>query len=42
MQSYHQNAKTNIHIRRQIQNNRELSIDELAQKHGVSGQTVSK
>lgn len=42
MQSYHQNAKTNIHIRQNIQNNKELSNFELSEKYGLSDQTVSK
>lgn len=42
MQFYHSNAKTNIHIREQIQNNLHYSVKSLAEKHGVSVQTVSK
>lgn len=42
MQIYHSNAKTNIHIREQIKNNTQNSVESLAGKHGVSTQTVSK
>lgn len=42
MQSYHSNAKTNIHIREQIQNDSESTNEQLAEKHNISAQTVSK
>jgi len=42
MQIYHSNATTNIHIRQQIQSNSDSSIKDLAKKHNISTQTVSK
>jgi transposase-like protein len=42
MQIYHSNATTNIHIRQQIQSNSNCSVKDLAQKHNISTQTVSK
>lgn len=41
-QIYHSNAKTNVYIREQIQNNCSLSVKELAQKYSISVQTASK
>lgn len=41
-QTYHTNAKTNVHIRRQIQNNFNLSNQVLASQLGTSCQTISK
>lgn len=42
MQIYHSNATTNIHIRQQIQSNSDSSIKDLANRHNISTQTVSK
>lgn len=42
MQIYHSNATTNIHIRQQIQSNSNISVKDLAKKHNISTQTVSK
>lgn len=42
MQIYHSNATTNIHIRQQIQSNSSISVKDLAEKHNISTQTVSK
>lgn len=42
MQFYHSNAKTNVHVRKQIQSNSHDSVKKLADKHSVSEQTVSK
>lgn len=41
-QTYHSNAKTNIHIRGQIQAELSLSTKEIAGKFNISGATVSK
>jgi IS30 family transposase len=41
-QSYHTNAKTNIHNRQQIQNNFSLSNRKIAENLNISSQTVSK
>lgn len=41
-QTYHSNAKTNIHIRGQIQAEVSLSPKEIAGKFNISGATVSK
>lgn len=41
MQTYHQNAKTNQHIRIELKNS-QLSCQELAQKFGVNKNTVTK
>ena len=41
-QIYHLNAKTNIHIRTQIQNNFTISNEILANQFSISKQTVSK
>ncbi len=41
-QIYHSNAKTNIHIRQEIKNNQSLNVSQLAERYGVSRQTVSK
>ena len=41
-QSYHFNAKTNVHIREQIQANISNSNEKLALQFGISKQTVSK
>lgn len=43
MQFYHSNAKTNIHIRQYIQNNKSTSGEDfLAEKYNISPRTVSK
>lgn len=42
MQYYHTNARTNIHIRREIQNSLGISSQELAQKYNVSVPTILK
>ena len=41
-QTYHSNAKTNVHIRRQIQTNFSFSNEALASQLGTSTQTISK
>jgi transposase-like protein len=41
-QIYHTNAATNVHIRRQIQDNFLFSNEKLAAQFGISPQTVSK
>jgi transposase-like protein len=41
-QTYHSNAKTNVHIRKQIQNEFSLSNEVLASQLGTSCQTISK
>jgi|GEM_PF-1681590 len=41
-QIYHPNATTNVHIRRQIQNDTVASDENLAKKFGISIQTTSK
>ena len=41
-QIYHSNAKTNINIRQQIQNNHFLTNEKLSVQFGISTQTVSK
>jgi len=41
-QIYHSNAKTNVNIRKQIQNNSSISNAALAQQFNISRQTVSK
>lgn len=42
MQVYHSNAVTNIHIRQLNQSNSSCSNKDLAKKHNISPQTVSK
>lgn len=41
-QIYHSNAKTNVHIRQQIQSNFSFSNEKLATQYLISEQTVSK
>ena len=41
-QVYHANAKTNVNIRQQIQNNSTFSNEEMAKRFQISTQTVSK
>lgn len=41
-QTYHSNARTNIHIRRHIQTERALSNQEVACRYSISAATVSK
>lgn len=41
-QFYHSNAKTNVHIREQIQLDKKIPSDELAKKYNISSNTVNK
>ena len=41
-QFYHSNAKTNVHIREQIQLDKKIPSDELAKKFNISSNTVNK
>jgi len=41
-QFYHSNAKTNVHIREQIQLDKKTPSDELAKKYNISSNTVNK
>ncbi len=41
-QIYHSNSKTNIHIRKEIKNNQDLTVKQLAQHFNVSLQTIRK